>query len=248
MHRIDDDTAQADANGPGRPGFTGGDPDLAIAPTIVTPAWLNAIQEEIARAVELDGPLNPASNEQLRTLLGKMGDARYLLPGTELRYANASRVAERRARHTYLPLSEFARNAYSVMGDGQIGVSCAPGADAPVVDTVCHLRLPTGARLTNVSCAVYGVLDTTWRLTTRRVTFNPFAAPTLSGEVTEAVTMGVAGSTPLSNPVSFEVDNNLSRIEIVIRATRSAAPPFNLMGMIHCVHIGWDDPGPLNDD
>lgn len=69
MHRIDHETADADANGPGRPGFTGGDPELAIDATVVTPAWLNAVQEEIARACELLGPLDAGNNQQLRTLI-----------------------------------------------------------------------------------------------------------------------------------------------------------------------------------
>lgn len=69
MHRIDDPTADPTANGPGRPGFTEGDPEISVPATNVRAAWLNSVQEELARACELLGPLDPGNNAQLRTLL-----------------------------------------------------------------------------------------------------------------------------------------------------------------------------------
>lgn len=54
--------------GPGHVGnlFSEGDPNIGQQATMVTAAWANAIQEEIARACELSGiPLDPNNNEQL---------------------------------------------------------------------------------------------------------------------------------------------------------------------------------------
>lgn len=66
MHRIDDEFSLPDANGPGRPGFTEGDPVAGRAPTRVRAEWLNAIQEELANAVEgTGGTLNQNDNSQL---------------------------------------------------------------------------------------------------------------------------------------------------------------------------------------
>ena len=60
MHRIDHATATASNT------FTGGDPTTGVAPTVVTADWLNAVQEEIANAVEGAGlTLDPVSSAQL---------------------------------------------------------------------------------------------------------------------------------------------------------------------------------------
>lgn len=69
MHRIDHATRKVDANGPGRDGFTEGTPGVEPA-TVVTADWANAVQEEIARAIEARGmALNKADNGQLAAAL-----------------------------------------------------------------------------------------------------------------------------------------------------------------------------------
>ena len=63
-------------HGVGRDGFTGGNPATQVPATIVTADWLNAIQEEIARAIELDpavAPLAKANNGQLAALINTYG-------------------------------------------------------------------------------------------------------------------------------------------------------------------------------
>lgn len=71
MIRIDDPDAEPDLNGPGRPGFLERPPPES--PTLVPDTWLNHVQEELARSIELlGGTLNPASKEQLGTLLATM--------------------------------------------------------------------------------------------------------------------------------------------------------------------------------
>lgn len=56
MQRIDGPTATTSQPAPGpvsaTPGyFTGGDPSVPLAPTTVTPDWLNAIQEELVGVI-----------------------------------------------------------------------------------------------------------------------------------------------------------------------------------------------------
>lgn len=68
MKRIDTATAEPDTNGPGRDGFTYGNPTLLIADTEVDDTWLNNVQEELARAVErggVDSALDENDFEQL---------------------------------------------------------------------------------------------------------------------------------------------------------------------------------------
>lgn len=70
MKRIDSVNARPDVNGAGKPGFH----DNADMPgqdaTYVSPSWCNAIQEELANAIEGFGqPLSPSNNAQLFTVL-----------------------------------------------------------------------------------------------------------------------------------------------------------------------------------
>lgn len=72
MHRIDHVTKSADLHGVGKDGFTEGDPVGGVAPTVVTDDWLNAVQEEIAAAVESGYTLSKPSNRQLAQMLELM--------------------------------------------------------------------------------------------------------------------------------------------------------------------------------
>jgi hypothetical protein len=66
VHRIDTDTREEDKHGSGKDGFTGGDPQAAIAPTDLSPDWCDAVQEEIAHVVEEAGlALSKADHDQL---------------------------------------------------------------------------------------------------------------------------------------------------------------------------------------
>jgi len=59
VHRIDKPSAAAALPTPGPVGtpgfFTEGNPILSIAPTVVSGDWANAVQEELARAIEAEG-------------------------------------------------------------------------------------------------------------------------------------------------------------------------------------------------
>jgi len=66
MFRADHITADPTANGVGKPGYTDGSVSLQVAPTRVTAAAMNALQEEIALAIEGAGiTLSSGSNAQL---------------------------------------------------------------------------------------------------------------------------------------------------------------------------------------
>ena len=70
MHRIDSATARQNLNGAGKNGFH----DNADLPnqdaTYLTPAWCNAIQEEVANVIEgLGTPLDKLDNKQLLNIL-----------------------------------------------------------------------------------------------------------------------------------------------------------------------------------
>lgn len=66
MHRIDHSTRDIDRHGPGRDGFTGGDPERLVPPTIVTEDWLNGVQESVATVVESSGlELSKGDNHRL---------------------------------------------------------------------------------------------------------------------------------------------------------------------------------------
>lgn len=69
MHRIDHATREIDGNGAGKDGFTEGSPGVT-PPTVVTADIANALQEEIANAIEARGiALSKPDNTQLKVAL-----------------------------------------------------------------------------------------------------------------------------------------------------------------------------------
>ncbi|HCD7552968.1 TPA: hypothetical protein ND482_003299 [Citrobacter farmeri] len=79
MHRIDTPTAQKDKFGQGKNGYTDGDPNTGVKSTQLNAAIFDALQEEIANAIEKSGvALNPGDNTQLYQVLsgikGALGD------------------------------------------------------------------------------------------------------------------------------------------------------------------------------
>ena len=66
MQRITTATRQQDKFGPGRDGFTDGNPTTGTPSTQLEAGWFDHLQEEVARAIELSGiPLNGSNVEQL---------------------------------------------------------------------------------------------------------------------------------------------------------------------------------------
>jgi len=78
MQRIQGATVEQDLYGAGKPGFQEGDPAAQIPATVVSAAFLNALQEEIARAVELGDVLDPNNPGQLAALLAPLFATRTL--------------------------------------------------------------------------------------------------------------------------------------------------------------------------
>lgn len=81
MHRIDTSTAQIDKFGQGKNGFTNGDPSTGRRATDLNSDMWDAVQEEIANAIESVGiPLNKAKHNQLYLAIQKaINDKGYLL-------------------------------------------------------------------------------------------------------------------------------------------------------------------------
>ena len=81
MHRIDTSTAQIDKFGPGKNGFTNGDPATGRRATDLNSDMWDAVQEEICTAIESSGlTLNKDQHDQLyqaivRTVTSKIPDA-----------------------------------------------------------------------------------------------------------------------------------------------------------------------------
>jgi hypothetical protein len=82
MKRNDHVTAAIDKFGTGKPGFSEGDPEAQVPATVVTADFLDAVQEELARAVEAYVPLDPADPGQLAKCLSE------LLPGGLYQHAD----------------------------------------------------------------------------------------------------------------------------------------------------------------
>ena len=55
MDRIATTTVAADLFGAGKDGFTSGNPNSQIAPTQLSAAWCNGVQEELVRCIEFSG-------------------------------------------------------------------------------------------------------------------------------------------------------------------------------------------------
>jgi len=82
MQRIATTNKAVDLFGAGKHGYQAGNPTTALAATEMSAAALNAMQEEIALAIEASGAvLDPANNAQLleaiRLLSQTLGDGRY---------------------------------------------------------------------------------------------------------------------------------------------------------------------------
>lgn len=82
MQRITGDTVSENLFGTGKDGFTEGDPELNISPTVVTDDWLNSVQEELSNVIEGAGiTLDVDTRTQLYSAILKIGAGRRHLSG-----------------------------------------------------------------------------------------------------------------------------------------------------------------------
>jgi|GEM_PF-2472460 len=73
MHRIDTSTAQKDKFGPGKNGFTDGNPQTGTPATDLNASLFDTLQEEICTVIESAGiTLDPSKNDQLKTAIAKI--------------------------------------------------------------------------------------------------------------------------------------------------------------------------------
>ena len=111
MHRIDTPTAQADKFGPGKNGFTGGNPQTGRLPTALDQDFFDAVQEEIARVVEEAGiALDKEDHGQLVQALQGM----FLQPGNSLSEIKSLGTEAVTATLINLGLGDAARRAVGI--------------------------------------------------------------------------------------------------------------------------------------
>lgn len=85
MDRISDPTAVPDLFGPGKPGFTDGNPIGGIDPTFLNAAWFNGLQEEALSVIESVGIVPAAGdNTQQRQAIRRMAGANKITISTNI--------------------------------------------------------------------------------------------------------------------------------------------------------------------
>ncbi|MCK7163653.1 gp53-like domain-containing protein [Enterobacter cloacae] len=107
MHRIDTPTAQADKFGPGKNGFTNGDPATGRRATDLNSDMWDAVQEEICTVVEKAGlALNKEQHDQLHQAIEKIITSK--IPDALLKKNNLSDLADKALARANLQLKAAA--------------------------------------------------------------------------------------------------------------------------------------------
>ncbi|HCM9121911.1 TPA: hypothetical protein N5K96_000528 [Enterobacter hormaechei subsp. oharae] len=108
MHRIDTPTAQADKFGPGKNGFTNGDPATGRRATDLNSDMWDAVQEEICNVVEKSGlALNKDQHDQLHQAIVKIITSK--IPDALLKKNNLSDLADKALARANLQLKTAAQ-------------------------------------------------------------------------------------------------------------------------------------------
>lgn len=108
MHRIDTPTAQADKFGPGKNGFTNGDPATGRRATDLNSDMWDAVQEEICNVVEKSGlVLNKGQHDQLHQAIVKIITSK--IPDALLKKNNLSDLADKALARANLQLKTAAQ-------------------------------------------------------------------------------------------------------------------------------------------
>ncbi|HAS1123638.1 TPA: hypothetical protein I3786_002044 [Enterobacter cloacae] len=108
MHRIDTPTAQADKFGPGKNGFTNGDPATGRRATDLNSDMWDAVQEEICTVVEKAGlALNKDQHDQLHQAIVKIITSK--IPDALLKKNNLSDLADKALARANLQLKTAAQ-------------------------------------------------------------------------------------------------------------------------------------------
>lgn len=108
MHRIDTPTAQADKFGPGKNGFTNGDPATGRRATDLNSDMWDAVQEEICTVIEKSGlALNKDQHDQLHQAIVKIITSK--IPDALLKKNNLSDLADKALARANLQLKTAAQ-------------------------------------------------------------------------------------------------------------------------------------------
>lgn len=108
MHRIDTPTAQADKFGPGKNGFTNGDPATGRRATDLNSDMWDAVQEEICAVIEKSGlALNKDQHDQLHQAIEKIIAGK--IPDALLKKNNLSDLADKALARSNLQLKTAAQ-------------------------------------------------------------------------------------------------------------------------------------------
>lgn len=108
MHRIDTPTAQADKFGPGKNGFTNGDPATGRRATDLNSDMWDAVQEEICAVIEKSGlALNKDQHDQLYQAIVKIITSK--IPDALLKKNNLSDLADKALARANLQLKTAAQ-------------------------------------------------------------------------------------------------------------------------------------------
>lgn len=108
MHRIDTPTAQADKFGPGKNGFTNGDPATGRRATDLNSDMWDAVQEEICAVIEKSGlALNKDQHDQLYQAIVKIITGK--IPDALLKKNNLSDLADKALARANLQLKTAAQ-------------------------------------------------------------------------------------------------------------------------------------------
>ena len=127
MHRIDTPTAQADKFGPGKNGFTNGDPATGRRATDLNRDMWDAVQEEICTAIESAGlTLEKTKHDQLYQAIVKIITSK--IPDALLKNNNLSDVVDKVLARANLELGDSA-----VCNIGTTAKTVAAGNDSRIV-------------------------------------------------------------------------------------------------------------------